>query len=133
MLFRSTDLTHPVLSIIKQGQPNIKHSMFCTVEEAAFTKYTINTFLATKVIFMNEMAQLAEKFGLDWSRLSQLLTKDDRVGLSHTRVPGADGKPGFGGLCFPKDTSAWLQFANSQGVKLSLLEQAVKLNKDLRS
>jgi UDP-glucose 6-dehydrogenase len=79
------------------------------------------------------MAILAEKFGLDWSRISQLLTKDDRVGLSHVRVPGNDNIPGFDGLCFPKDTSAWLQFANGQGVKLSLLEQAVKLNKELRS
>jgi UDPglucose 6-dehydrogenase len=91
-----------------------------------------NTFLATKVVFMNEMAMLAHKLNIEWSSIAHLLQTDPRVGLSHCKVPGPDGLYGFGGHCFPKDTSAWLQFANKIGIKLTLLEQAVIINKDLR-
>jgi UDPglucose 6-dehydrogenase len=120
------------MELTRLGQLKLRSSYISSCKEAAFVKYVENSFLATKVVFMNEMALLAEKCNLNWNNVVGLLQKDPRVGLSHCKVPGPDGLYGFGGHCFPKDTSAWLQFANKLGIKLTLLEQAVIINKDLR-
>jgi UDPglucose 6-dehydrogenase len=96
-------------------------------------KYIINTFLATKVIFMNEMAQLAEASGLRWDTIRNLIALDERrVGNSHTQVPGPDGQYGFGGACFPKDTAALLRYADQLDIPLNVLDAAVKKNTLLR-
>lgn len=101
---------------------------YCSIEEAALVKYTINSFLATKVIFMNEMFALSSKLGLDWQIMKQLLSLDTRIGKSHLSVPGPDGQFGFGGSCFPKDTSALLSYARHLGVNLNILKEAVQKN-----
>lgn len=118
--------------VISLGQRNLKHAAFCSIGEAALAKYIINTFLATKVVFMNEMYQLAESCGYDWRKMRVLIDKDERVGKSHTRVPGPDGTFGFGGMCFPKDVSALIQFAKEQNVPMNILEMAAKKNTLLR-
>jgi UDPglucose 6-dehydrogenase len=117
--------------IIRQIQP-IKNVAFCNIGEAALIKYIINSFLATKVVFMNEMCELAEKQGYDWRRIRILLDADQRIGLSHTKVPGPDSYYGFGGACFPKDTNALLKFAEKLNVQINVLESAVKKNTLLR-
>lgn len=118
--------------IISIGQPNIKNVAFCSIGEAALAKYIINTFLATKVVFMNEMYQLAESCGYDWRKMRILIDVDDRIGKSHTRVPGPDGTFGFGGMCFPKDVAALLQFAKEKNIPMNILEMAAKKNTLLR-
>lgn len=117
--------------IIKMAQP-ITHVEHCSIGEAAFVKYTINTYLATKVVFMNEMSELAIAHGYDWDTIRMYLSEDNRIGLSHMQVPGPDGSYGFGGMCFPKDTNAWLKYANKMGVQLSVLKTAIKKNVLLR-
>lgn len=77
---------------------------------ASFMKYTINTFLATKVSFMNEIADLYDG---DWGDLKPLLSLDERLGNSHMDVPGPDGKRGWGGMCFPKDVDAFLKYSDN--------------------
>jgi UDPglucose 6-dehydrogenase len=62
-----------------------------------------------------------------------MLTRDPRIGNTHMQVPGPDGQFGFGGHCFPKDTSALLYYANKLGVDMSILENAVNKNKKFRS
>jgi len=101
---------------------------------ASLLKYTINSFLATKVIFMNELRHLHESSGADttWEQFTDMLTRDVRIGSSHISVPGPDGYFGFGGHCFPKDTSALLHYAESLGVDMSVLRQAVETNKEVR-
>lgn len=118
--------------IIKLGLPALEISHFCTISEASLTKYTINSFLATKVVFMNEMAKLAEAGGQDWNKIRQLIALDRRIGNSHTQVPGPDTFYGFGGACFPKDTSALLKYAESMDVQMNVLDSAVKKNILLR-
>jgi UDPglucose 6-dehydrogenase len=119
--------------IIKLGQPNIKETMFCSISEASLAKYVINTFLATKVIFMNEMAKLADAGGQDWNTIRKLISLDSkRIGNSHTQVPGLDNNYGFGGMCFPKDTAALLKYAESLNVQMNVLDSAVKKNTLLR-
>jgi len=117
--------------IIKLAQP-ITHVEHCSIGEAAFIKYTLNTYLATKVVFMNETAELAVAHGYNWDTIRMYLAEDNRIGLSHMQVPGPDGYYGFGGMCFPKDTTAWLKYANKLGVQLSVLKTAIKKNILLR-
>lgn len=120
---------HEADRIIRLGQRNLEMTQLCTIAEAAMAKYVINTFLATKVIFMNEMADLANKTKIDWNTVRQLIALDQRrVGNSHTQVPGPDGYYGFGGMCFPKDTMALLRFAEKYNVGLNVLDSAVKKN-----
>lgn len=117
--------------IIKMAQP-ITHVEHCSIGEAAFVKYTVNTYLATKVVFMNEMCELATAHGYNWNDIRMYLSEDNRIGLSHMQVPGPDGHYGFGGLCFPKDTNAWVKYAAKMGVQLSVLKSAIKKNILLR-
>ncbi len=117
--------------ILKVIQP-LKASAYVSIGEAALAKYITNSFLATKVTFMNEMYDLAESYGYDWRKIGILLEKDSRLGNSHFRVPGPDGLFGFGGACFPKDTEAMIKFAAKKNVNLNILKTAVKKNDLLR-
>jgi len=105
-----------------------------SIEEASLTKYTVNAFLATKVLFMNEMYNIADTAGLNWDTVQNLIqfVDKDRIGNSHMMVPGPDGKRGFGGMCFPKDTSGLLHYAKGLNVDLDVLTAAVNKNKSLR-
>jgi len=85
-------------------------------ETAEMIKYMNNCFFATKVSFMNEMRQIADKCGVDWDMAVEGFVRDGRVGHSHLAVPGPDGKYGFGGSCFPKDVQAIINFAIQLGV-----------------
>lgn len=118
--------------IIRLTQQNLKSVTHCTIAEAAMAKYTINTFMATKVVFMNEIEALCSKTGVDYNKVAKMVTQDLRIGSSHMRVPGPDGTYGFGGMCFPKDTSALLKYAEQSGVSMNVLDAAVKKNTLLR-
>jgi UDPglucose 6-dehydrogenase len=118
--------------IIRMSQPNLNSVTHCSIGEASFAKYTINTFLATKVIFMNEMAKLAEDNQCNWNNIKQAVSQDKRLGASHMQVPGPDGDYGFGGMCFPKDTNAMLKFAEWCEQDLSVLATAVAKNNKIR-
>jgi nucleotide sugar dehydrogenase len=120
------------IRICKLLQPETNHIELCGIGEAAFVKYSINSFLALKVVFMNELHQLAVTHDYEWKHLAYLIKMDERVGHSHTQVPGPDGHYGFGGACFPKDTNALLKYAESLGVNLNTLDAAVKKNTLLR-
>lgn len=102
---------------------------------ASLLKYTINSWLATKVTFMNELFQMHMMSGAEttWEQFTDMLSRDSRVGDSHLQVPGPDGAFGFGGHCFPKDTKAFLHWADQSGVELSVLGQAVERNKQIRN
>jgi nucleotide sugar dehydrogenase len=122
---------HEANRILSQIQP-IKNVAYCSIGEAALTKYIVNSYLATKVVFMNEMNQLSAAHNYDWDRIRSMLRMDGRIGLSHTQVPGPDGLYGFGGHCFPKDTTTLVRFADKLGVGLSVLKSALKKNLMLR-
>lgn len=124
---------HEANSIIRMGQRNIETTYYCKIEEAAFMKYVINSFLATKVVFMNEMATLANNLDIDWNMIRHLIALDSRrIGNSHTQVPGHDGHYGFGGMCFPKDTAALLKLSEKYNTNLNVLESAIKKNTLIR-
>jgi len=105
--------------------------LHCTMQEASFIKYAINTFLATKVTFFNNLYDAVNDYdgNVNWSSVLKGISFDKRIGKSHSSVPGFDGKQGFGGACFPKDTSAFTKFSN----RLPLLEKVIKINNEYRS
>ena len=119
--------------IIRTSQQSLGDNVkWCSIGEAALAKYTINCFMSTKVIFMNEMYNLATKMGFDYNTIANMVTMDPRFGKSHMQIPGPDGMFGFGGACFPKDTSALLKTAEQQGIDMMVLDAAVKKNTILR-
>ena len=111
---------------------NVAHVIQRTTKEAEMFKYLANCFLATKVTFANEFKILCDKAGIDYGKVADIAVLDRRLGHTHWRVPGPDGKLGFGGSCFPKDTSAMLAYADQVGSALWLLTEATYINDDLR-
>jgi len=97
--------------------------LFTTLETAELIKYATNSFLATKVTFINEMADLCERVGADVQVLAKGLGSDRRIGTKFLH-PG----PGFGGSCFPKDTTALLRIAEEASVPLRIVESVVAVN-----
>ena len=103
---------------------------FTSMKNAAYAKYTINSFLATKVIFFNELYNMYCDDGFD--ELTEIVSMDERIGNSHMMVPGPDREFGFGGMCLPKDTLAFATSASRKGSPLKLLEEAILINKEIR-
>ena len=102
-------------------------------ETAELIKYMSNCFFTTKISYMNEMYQIANKCEADWEVVLDGFFRDGRVGHSHMNVPGHDGKFGFGGSCFPKDNQAILHFGESLGLNLNTIKGAWKTNLEVRS
>ncbi len=97
--------------------------LFTAIETAELIKYATNSFLATKVTFINEIADLCEKVGADVQTVAQGLGLDGRIGSKFLH-PG----PGFGGSCFPKDTMALLRIAEEANVPMRIVESVVAVN-----
>jgi UDPglucose 6-dehydrogenase len=111
---------------------NVAHVIQRSSKEAELFKYLANCFLATKVIFANEFKTLCDKIDVDYGRIAEVAVLDKRLGHTHWRVPGPDGKYGFGGSCFPKDTSALLHFADEYQTTMWMLTEATYINDEIR-
>jgi UDPglucose 6-dehydrogenase len=97
------------------------------VESAELSKYAANAFLATKISFINEMANLCEKIGADVHHVARAMGLDRRIGPKFLH-PG----PGFGGSCFPKDTRSVAHFARDRGGQLEIIEAVIRVNQRQR-
>lgn len=98
-------------------------------EELILTKYARNSFLALKVSFFNQIYDLCEALDIEYEAVAHYTGMDPRITQSHTQVTK---QRGFGGHCFPKDTSAFLNTANKVNIDLSILQNAVDYNKKVR-
>ena len=117
--------------LFKAVLPNLEEVRYLTLEQAAFSKYLENTFLATKVTFFNEMYQIYNLLGFQgFDAMVEAITLDKRIGKSHTQVPGPDGKFGFGGHCLPKDLDALRSLVNAD--RTPLLDTIVDINHEIR-
>jgi len=97
--------------------------LFTKLETSEIIKYAANTFLATKITFINEMADLCEKVGADVHDVARGIGLDGRIGKKFLH-PG----PGYGGSCFPKDTLALVKTAQDYGAPLRIIETVVDVN-----
>jgi UDPglucose 6-dehydrogenase len=97
--------------------------VFTGLETAELIKYAANAFLATKITFINEMADLCEKVGADVSEVARAIGLDGRIGRKFLHAG-----PGFGGSCFPKDTLALVHTARDVGAPSRIVEAVVEVN-----
>ncbi|MDY0885650.1 UDP-glucose dehydrogenase family protein [Dongia soli] len=97
--------------------------IFADLETAELIKYASNAFLAMKITFINQMADLCEKVGGDVHVLAKAMGLDHRIGPKFLH-PG----PGYGGSCFPKDTMALATFARECGAPVDLVETVIRVN-----
>ncbi|MGC2085826.1 MAG: UDP-glucose/GDP-mannose dehydrogenase family protein, partial [Bradyrhizobium sp.] len=97
--------------------------MYTERRTAELIKYAANAFLATKITFINEVADLAEKVGADVQEVARGIGLDNRIGPKFLHAG-----PGFGGSCFPKDTSALLKIAQDNGTQLRIVEAVMNVN-----
>tara|TARA_X000000950_G_scaffold45778_1_gene52112 strand:- start:1653 stop:2483 length:831 start_codon:yes stop_codon:yes gene_type:complete len=100
---------------------------------AEMVKYMINSFLAVKVTFANEIYQICKKLNLDYDKIVEYAILDERLGKSHWKVPGPDSDFGFGGHCLPKDLSAIINLSDNLNTINHLLHSVKKTNDKLRS
>ena len=91
-----------------------------------------NSYLATKVSFANEMYSICEKFNMDYDKVVEYDTLDERLGVTHWSVPGPDGDFGFGGHCFPKDLNALISVADKFDLDVDVLRSVLNTNDKVR-
>ncbi|MBW0179328.1 UDP-glucose/GDP-mannose dehydrogenase family protein [Sediminibacterium sp.] len=104
---------------VRQGNPII----YMDERSAELTKYAANSFLATKISFMNEIAQLCERMGADVDMVRRGIGSDDRIGKRFL-FPGI----GYGGSCFPKDVQALIRSAEEAGYDFKILKSVEEVN-----
>ena len=104
---------------VRQGNPVI----YMDERSAELTKYAANSFLATKISFMNEIARLCEKLGADVDMVRRGIGSDDRIGKRFL-FPGI----GYGGSCFPKDVQALVKSSSEVNYKFEILNAVMKVN-----
>ncbi|MDF1496752.1 MAG: UDP-glucose/GDP-mannose dehydrogenase family protein [Patescibacteria group bacterium] len=133
------DFLHPARIIIGTTADDAKDRMLQAYEHvdcpklvmdrrsAELTKYAANSFLATKISFINEMAVLAEEVGADISDVALGIGSDPRIGKDFLKAG-----PGWGGSCFPKDVRAMRHLAKQKGVPLPVVNAAHELNEQAR-
>ncbi|MCB5944183.1 UDP-glucose/GDP-mannose dehydrogenase family protein [Acidocella sp. KAb 2-4] len=97
--------------------------LFTGIESAELIKYAANGFLAMKITFINEMADLCEKVGADVNDIAKGIGLDGRIGRKFLHAG-----PGFGGSCFPKDTLALMRIAEEAGAPSRLIQSVVAVN-----
>ncbi len=133
------DTLHPDRIVIGLDNPQLEPTMrqlhqgfteniFVTdIRSAEMIKYASNAFLATKISFINEIANICEKVGADVTMVAEGMGMDRRIGSSFLQAG-----IGYGGSCFPKDTNALIQIAGNVDYEFKLLKSVVEVNKDQR-
>ena len=101
--------------------------LYTDLETAEMIKYAANTFLATKITFINEIARLCEKVGADVKQVSKGMGLDNRIGNKFLHAG-----PGYGGSCFPKDTTALARIGQDYASPMQIVETVIKVNDEIK-
>lgn len=110
--------------------PRAPYSGVIKSKEAELIKYFLNSYLATRVIFANQIYDLCEKLGINYEVIKKCVVGDKRIGDSHFDV-WHEGYRGYGGHCLPKDTKSLLELAQKNDVDFELLKTVDAINKKL--
>lgn len=120
--------SHKAAAIIEElHQPFRTPVIKTNLESAEMIKYAANAFLATKISFINDIANICERVGADVSKVADGVGLDSRIGKKFLKAG-----IGFGGSCFPKDTTALLQIAKTAGYPFKLIEAVIETNEKQR-
>jgi UDPglucose 6-dehydrogenase len=122
-----TDRRDAIQDVIQLHRPLTENIIVTDIRSAEMIKYASNAFLATKISFINEIANICEKVGADVSNVAEGMGFDHRIGHSFLRAG-----IGYGGSCFPKDTQALIQIAGNVDYEFKLLKSVVDVNRDQR-
>lgn len=114
-------------AMLKLHNPITDRIIVTDIRSAEMIKYASNAFLATKISFINEIANICEKVGADVSQVAEGMGCDRRIGSSFLQAG-----IGYGGSCFPKDTNALIQIAGHVDYEFKLLRSVVEVNQDQR-
>lgn len=101
--------------------------VYTDLESAEMIKYAANAYLATKISFINEIAALCERVGADVKSVSRGMGLDGRIGKTFLHAG-----PGYGGSCFPKDSSALARIGQENGVPLRIIETVISVNEGIK-
>jgi nucleotide sugar dehydrogenase len=124
-----SNLTKQVADVYrKYSKVKLEKIIYTDIKTAALAKYTMNSFYATKVTFMNQMYDVARELDVNWNGIVDILKQQPWMGTHHFDVPGPDGDRGFGGPCLPKDTEAL-----AKEYDLELLKIVLSLNNQYRN
>lgn len=116
----------------KMNYGNAKISQ-CTSIESESMKLFLNNFYAVKVQFFTEIYLLCQKLGIDYDNIKNLMLNNGWINPMHTQIPGPDGKISFGGLCFPKDTTALFHFMEMMEVPCEVIKATVNERSIMRN
>ena len=125
------DLCKEFVDIFSEWFPNIP-SLIVSSDESEAIKYFSNVFLAYKVAYFNKIFDVCEATGMNYKNVCFGVSADNRIGTSHTKVPGIDNDRGFGGTCLPKDLNSLIVQMNKLGVNSDMLKEVWKYNEEIR-
>ena len=103
-----------------------------TSVESESMKIFVNSFYAVKIQFFNELYLTCKNNGADFTKVKQMMLQNGWINPMHTDVPGKDGLLSYGGMCFPKDTSALLSYMKERKLPCSVLEATVSERNEMR-
>jgi len=112
----------------KNGSIASNNIIFCDTNEAEMLKFMKNCFLSAKVGLMNELYDFSHSTQTDFTQVVNLAKLDARMGTTHFQVPGPDGRRGFGGTCFPKDTHSLYCQMMTKGIQSYIYPALLKRN-----
>lgn len=127
----SIDSYDEVRQFYKNNYPDAEISLSSSTESECM-KIFVNCFYASKIQIFNEFYLLCDKIGSDYGCVKQMMIKNGWINPMHTDVPGIDGQLSYGGLCFPKDTNALLQFMKTNSSKKKVLQAVVEERNEMR-
>lgn len=104
----------------------------CTSLESECMKLFCNCFYSVKIQFFTELYLLSKQIGADYDSIVSLMLKNNWIKPNHTKVPGPDGKISYGGLCFPKDTNALLNFMQVNGTSSKVMAAVIEERNEMR-
>ncbi|RED65088.1 UDP-glucose dehydrogenase family protein [Cohnella lupini] len=123
-----TDNERAAKIVVELHRPLTDRILVTDVRSAEMIKYASNAYLATRISFINEIANICEKVGADVSQVAQGMGQDKRIGPAFLNAG-----IGYGGSCFPKDTKALIQIAGNVDYNFKLLKSVVEVNRDQRN
>lgn len=111
---------------------NLTEISSCLSDESELMKIAVNNFYAVKIQFFNEVFFATQKLGINYEVVLKMMLKNGWINPMHTAVPGSDGKYSYGGMCFPKDTNAFYQFLERNGLPSAVVKATIEERNEMR-